>query len=170
MCQRGVKLPFKKIRGSHGDTYQMKSYRSSSKDGKDCSLRSKCIGKSDFKKIEDTVEKPLYDRMHQRLQSKKAKRMKKLRQSTVEPVLGTLVNYLSMKRVNTRGLRLANKCMLTAAACYNLKKLLKFKGLKVSAGVVKVLKRAENELKSHLPVLYTAITLLLVPYHKKYMN
>lgn len=46
--------------------------------------------------------------------------MKKLRQSTVEPVLGTLINFLAMKRVNTRGIKLANKCMLMAAVAYNV--------------------------------------------------
>ncbi len=82
--------------------------------------------KSDFKKIEDTVDKPLYDEMHQRLQTHKAKRMKKLRQSTVEPVIGTLVNFLGIRRVNTRGIQLAGKCLLMAAVCYNLKRLLKW--------------------------------------------
>jgi len=35
-------------------------------------------------------DKPHYDKMHERLQTDYAKKMKKLRQSTVEPVLGTL--------------------------------------------------------------------------------
>lgn len=52
--------------------------------------------------------------------------MKKLRQATVEPVIGTLVNFLGMRRVNTRGIGLANKCLLMAAVCYNLKRLLKW--------------------------------------------
>lgn len=69
--------------------------------------------------------------MHTRLQTLKAKRLKKLRSSTVEPVIGRLVNYLAMKRVNTRGIQQANKCMLMAAVAYNLKKLLKFKVNKV---------------------------------------
>ena len=159
MCERGVKLPFKKIKGSHGDTYQMKSYRSSSKDCGTCPLRSKCIGKSDFKKIEDTVDKPLYDKMHERLQTTKAKRMKKLRQSTVEPVLGTLVNFLAMRRVNTRGIKMANKCMLLAAACYNLKKLLNSKAPKVNAQVRELLKMAEMELKNALQSLFAAVTI-----------
>jgi len=157
MCKRGVKLPFKKIKGSHANTYQMRAYRSSSKDCKECPLRSKCIGKSDFKKIVDTVDKPLYDKMHARLQTSKAKRMKKLRQSTVEPVLGTLVNFLAMRRVNTRGIALANKCMLMAAACYNLKKLLNFKAPGVVARVMKVLKGAQNELKTNLLLLFSAV-------------
>lgn len=158
-CQRGVKLPFKRIKGSHGDTYQMKSYRSSSKDCGTCPLRSKCIGKSDFKKIEDTVDKPLYDKMHLRLQTPKAKRLKKLRQATVEPVLGTLVNFLGMRRLNTRGLSLANKCMLMAAACYNLKKLMKFGAPKAGARVMKMIKKTENRLKTAFLFLLAAMLL-----------
>jgi len=133
-CSRGVHLPFKKIQTTSLG-YQMKVYRSSSKDCGNCPLRSKCIGKSDFKKIDDSVDKPLYDRMHQRLQTSKAKRMKKLRSATVGPVLGTLVNFLAMRRVNTRGIKGANKCMLMAAVAYNLKKLLKFTTKKVQADV-----------------------------------
>ncbi|ANE51949.1 IS1182 family transposase [Flavisolibacter tropicus] len=127
-CSRGVRLPFKRIKDSHDGTYQMRVYRSSSLDCRNCPLRKTCIGKSDFKKIEDTVDKPLYDEMHLRLQTRKAKRMKRLRQATVEPVIGTLVNFLGMRRVNTRGIQLANKCLLMAAVCYNLKRLLKWMG------------------------------------------
>ena len=133
-CSRGTHLPFKKLTTTSLG-YQMKVYRSSSKDCGQCPLRSTCIGKSDFKKIDDTVDKPLYDRMHVKLQTDKYKRLKKLRSSTVEPVLGTLINYLNMRRVNTRGLQQANKCMLMAAVAYNLKKLLKFTAAKVQADV-----------------------------------
>ena len=58
--------------------------------------------KASEKKIVDTIDKPYYDQMHRRLQSSYARSMKKLRQSTVEPVLGTLINFLGMKRINTR--------------------------------------------------------------------
>jgi transposase len=127
-CSQKVKLPFKKRISSHDGAYQMKEYRSSSLDCRDCPLRSSCIGKSNFKKIVDTVDKPLYDEMHERMQTPKARRMKGLRQATVEPVIGTLVNFLGMRRVNTRGIKLANKCLLMAAVCYNLKRLLKWMG------------------------------------------
>lgn len=133
-CSRGIHLPFKKIQ-TNSLGYKMKVYRSSSKDCGTCPLRSKCIGKSDFKKIDDSIDKPLYDRMHQRLQTHKAKRMKKLRSSTVEPVLGTLVNFLNMRRINTRGIQQSNKCMLMAAIAYNLKKLMKFITRKVQTDV-----------------------------------
>ncbi len=140
ICSQGKYLVFKKISSSHGGTYKMRSYRSSSKDCGACPLRNVCIGKSDFKKIEDTVDKPLYDRMHLKLQTPKAKRMKKLRSSTVEPVLGTLINYLNMRRVNTRGILQANKCMIMAAVAYNLKKLLKWKQTKVETAIMSLKK------------------------------
>jgi transposase len=139
-CSRGVHLPFKKIATTRLG-YKVRVYRSSSKDCRKCPLRSVCIGKADFKKIDDTVDKPLYDRMHARLQTNYAKRMSKIRQSTVEPVLGTLINYLSMRRINTRGIQQANKCMLMAALSYNLKKLLRWQSKKVQVNV-KALQKA----------------------------
>lgn len=66
-CSRGVTLPFKRIRDCHDGAYQMKVYRSSSLDCRECPWRKSCIGGSAFKKIEDTVDKPLYDAMHERL-------------------------------------------------------------------------------------------------------
>jgi hypothetical protein len=52
--------------------------------------------------------------------------MKKVRQSTVEPVLGTLINFLGLKRVNTRGIEQANKHVLMACIAYNLKKYMNY--------------------------------------------
>ncbi len=125
LCTQNKKLVFKKIKDNNG--YAMREYRSSRKDCASCKLRSTCIGKSFEKSIRQTADKPYYDKMHERLKSSYARRMKKLRQSTVEPVLGTLINFLAMKRVNTRGIQLANKCMMMAAIAYNLKKMMKFK-------------------------------------------
>lgn len=159
-CSRGIHLPFKKIQiTSLG--YRMKVYRSSARDCGHCPLRSVCIGKSDFKKIDDSVDKPLYDRMHVRLQTNKAKRMKKLRSSTVEPVLGTLVNYLNMRRVNTRGMKQANKCMLMAAIAYNLKKLMKFITKKVQADV----KALQASLQNAFLAVFGLINFYRRPYN-----
>ena len=58
-----------------------------------------------------------------------------MRSSTVDPVLGTLVNYLNMQRVNTRGIKQVNKCMLMAAIVHNLKKLMKWTTRNVQADV-----------------------------------
>ncbi|MGB4971452.1 MAG: IS1182 family transposase [Cyclobacteriaceae bacterium] len=123
-CPQHKKIEFKKIKSNNG--HLAKEYRTSRTDCGPCPLRSSCIGKSPEKKIVDTLDKPYYDQMHQRLQTPYAKRMKKLRHSTVEPVLGTLVNFLGMRRVNTRGITKASKCMIMAAIAYNLKKMMKF--------------------------------------------
>ena len=121
-------LSFKGIR-TDSKGYSKKTYRSSETDCKNCPLRIQCCGESTkFKKIDDSVDKPYYDRMHQKLTSNPqyTKKLIRIRSKTVEPVLGTLINYLNMKRVNTRGMNNANKHVMMAALTYNLKKYLKF--------------------------------------------
>ncbi|MEM0544090.1 transposase, partial [Flavobacterium sp. j3] len=109
-----------------------------------------------FKKIDDSIHKEHYDRMHQKLTQNPhyAKKMVRVRSKTVEPVIGTLVNFTNMKRVNTRGIKNANKHVLMAALTYNLKKYLKFitKKTKTKAGIV-----CENETKAQT-LLKTAFT------------
>ena len=131
LCSQGKVLEYKSIKKSHRNG-EMKQYRSSSKDCAICPLKSQCIGKSLHKTIAVTVDKELFEKMHNRLQTPMAKRMKKLRSSTVEPVLGTLVNFLGMRRVYTKGISLAGKCMTMAAIAYNLKKLMKWQSKKVA--------------------------------------
>ena len=53
--------------------------------------------------------------------------LKLKRQSTVEPVIGTLVAYHGIKKVNSKGIEQANKCLTTVAIAYNLKKILRYK-------------------------------------------
>ena len=121
--------------------YTKRSYRSSESDCKNCPLREQCCGKTTkYKKIDDSIHKEHYDRMHLKLTQNPnyAKKMVRVRSKTVEPVIGTLVNFTNMKRVNTKGIKQANKHVLMAALTYNLKKYLKFiaKKTKTKAGVV----------------------------------
>jgi hypothetical protein len=125
ICSKGAMITYKKIQIR--DECIKKVYRSSSPTiCKECPLKTTCIGKTSQKSIEDTIDKPYYDRMHERMQTHKAQIMGKIRQSTVEPVLGTLINFVNMKRLNTRGISQANKHVLMAAMTYNLKKYMKF--------------------------------------------
>jgi len=135
ICSQGKVLEYKSIKESHGNGNKMKQYRSSAKDCSTCPLKEICIGRGRCKTIAVTVDKDLFEKMHLRLRTSKARRLKKLRSSTVEPVLGTLVNFLGMRRVYTKGIKLADKCMLMAAMAYNLKKLLKWKGKKTQADI-----------------------------------
>ena len=141
-CQRGLKavLPYKStLTDALG--WKKKSYRSSSKDCMQCPLRSECIGKSKMKKIDDSIHKEYYDRMHQRMQTTQAKGMMRLRSSTVEPVLGTLINFTGMRRVYTRGIKNANKFMICAAIAYNLKKYIRFINRKKISACMQLEKR-----------------------------
>jgi transposase len=91
-----------------------------------CPLRSKCMSeKAKTKKIQHSYYKPFLDKAKQRATSAKGISMKRRRSATVEPVWGTLINFTGMKRINARGLSAANKCLILAAACYNLKKWMK---------------------------------------------
>lgn len=133
-CQRGNKaiLSFKRIAGRRSKEERV--YRSSETVCKNCPFRETCCGKnSNFKKITASTDKPLYDEMHERLKNPIAKRLKVQRSATVEPVLGTLINFTGMRRIWTRGIGNANKFVLGAAIAYNLKKWLKWSDTNTSS-------------------------------------
>lgn len=129
-CQRGNRavLTFK---GERMDSkgYTKRTYRSSETACGKCPFREKCCGRATkFKKIDDSIHKEYYDRMHKKLTKNReyAKRISRIRSKTVEPVLGTLLNFMGMRRVNTRGIKQANKHIMMAAMAYNLQKYLRF--------------------------------------------
>ncbi|WPU99801.1 transposase [Mucilaginibacter sp. cycad4] len=127
-CIMGVHLPFKRVESAYDEpTVFKKIYESSISDCKNCPCRYICANKRGFKKLADSGDKPLYEYMQRRVDSPKGKQMMSLRSSTVEPVFGSLINYTGLDRINAKGLKQANKCMLMAAAAYNIKKLLKRK-------------------------------------------
>ena len=65
--------------------------------------------------------------------------MKRLRQSTVEPVFGSLVQHYGLNKINVIGKEGAHKNMLMAAIAFNVKKYLKtFKRKLVNNKVMKV--------------------------------
>jgi len=125
-CTNGVHLPFRRIEADYDNPVILKKiYESNISDCKNCPFKDSCANAKGFKKLVDTADKPLYEYMKQRIETVKGKQMKKLRSSTVEPVIGSLINYTGLNRINVKGLKQANKCMLMAATAYNLKKLLK---------------------------------------------
>lgn len=78
--------------------------------------------------------------------------MKKLRQSTVEPVFGSLTQYYGLRKIGVLGKAGAHKVMLMAAIAFNLKKYLKKGGRKPFQAVFKAIKAA---LHTHLLVFPT---------------
>ncbi|MGK0453974.1 MAG: hypothetical protein ACJAYY_001446 [Paraglaciecola sp.] len=57
--------------------------------------------------------------------------MKTKRQSTVEPIFGTLTQFMELRKINTIGIQRANKVMHLSAVAYKIKKYLKFINKKV---------------------------------------
>lgn len=128
ICSQGKTLKFAGYREHYGT---QKNYMSKRSDCKNCPMRTKCLGRKDYKNLVDSANKPLFDEMHKRMNEVYGKQMMVIRKSTVEPIIGNLIEYLGMRKVNTIGIKLANKCMIMAGIAYNLKKLIKYgkKGL-----------------------------------------
>ena len=133
LCPKAKTIPFTKYFRCSRTNTKKKEYRASKKICKGCELRSQCLGKSQEKRITLTAYRAEYERNNARVNSKRGKQLKKKRQSTVEPVIGTLTQFMGMRKVNTKGLAGANKIMHMAATAYNLKKYLKFIQNKVAS-------------------------------------
>ncbi|MDF9797828.1 hypothetical protein OKW21_003091 [Catalinimonas alkaloidigena] len=133
ICSQGKKASFRRYYIERGNL--KKRYYTKRKDCKGCPIKIQCIGKGYEKRIDKTAYQAEYERMIARVESSKGQYLKKRRQATVEPVLGTLINFMGMRKINTRGLALAHKNFVLAAASYNLKKYLNFSKKRVIAQV-----------------------------------
>ena len=102
-----------------------KVYRASSRDCRLCPHKPTCAPNVKKRQLIRTAYAPHYRRALTRQQSQEGQRMRQLRQRTIEPVFGSLLQHYGLRRVNTRGRSSAHKTMLLTAIAFNLKKLLK---------------------------------------------
>jgi len=123
LCPQGRKVIFRKQKNVKGSLQN--HYLTKRSDCKDCPVKTSCIGKSFEKKIAVTIYSEEYKRNNKRVRSKYGQQMKGKRQGTVEPVWGTLTQFMGLRKMNTIGIEQANKVLRLAASAYNLKKLLK---------------------------------------------
>lgn len=123
-CPAGKKLPFKRF-DSDQDGRLSKRYSASPRDCRLCARKPTCAPKSKCRKLTRTAYAAHYRRALARQQSRSGQRMRRLRQRTIEPVFGSLLQHYGLRRVNTRGRSSAHKTMLLTAIAFNLKKLLK---------------------------------------------
>jgi len=160
-CPQEHKVPFKKVFSDYRTGTKKKEYRISSKVCKDCPIKLQCLGKtSQEKKFSVTYYREEYQRNNQRVNSKRGRYMKAKRQSTVEPVFGTLTQFRGLRKINTIGIAQANKVMHLAAIAYNLKKYLKFIKKTVRSNA-----KAMTSLFLSLRALFSPQTRLLVDFN-----
>jgi transposase len=134
VCDQGKKVTYRKSKIEKGTL--KKYYFTRRKDCSGCPLKTACIGKSFEKRISITAYKEEYDRAIKRIRSRYGKQQKNKRLSTVEPVFGTLINFMGLQKINTIGIKQANKAMIMAGTAYNLKKYLNYIG-KITHNMVK---------------------------------
>ena len=123
-CRAGKALPFRKY-DTTADGNWSKIYWATCQDCQQCPLKPTCVPGAKRKQLTRTLYDAPYRRAWQRQQSRRGQHMRRVRQSTVEPVFGNLIHHYGLRRLNVRGLAGAHKTMLLAAVAYNLKKLLK---------------------------------------------
>lgn len=87
-------------------------------------MKSSCAPNIACRKITRTIYDEQYLRAYSRQQTRRGKQMKKLRQSTVEPVFGSLTQFYGLRKIGVLGKAGAHKVMLMAAIAFNLKKYL----------------------------------------------
>lgn len=136
LCPQGEIIPFKKVFLDSRTKTKKKAYRASSKICKGCPLRESCLGKVNEKQFSVTYYRAECERNIARVDSPQGRYMKGRRQSTVEPVFGTLTQFMGMRKINTIGLGQANRVMHLSAIAYNLKKYLKFVQKRSKSGAV----------------------------------
>ncbi|MBF9239642.1 IS1182 family transposase [Hymenobacter sp. BT683] len=125
-CAAGKVLPFRKY-DTTADGNWSKIYWVTCQDCQQCPLKPTCVPGAKRKQLTRTLYDAPYRRAWQRQQSRCGQRMRRVRQSTVEPVFGYLIHHYGLRRLNVRGYAGAHKTMLLAAVAYNLKKLLKYR-------------------------------------------
>lgn len=134
LCPQGKVIPFMKVFLDSRTKTRKKSYRASSKICKGCPLRATCLGKVNEKQFSVTYYREEYERNIERVKGREGRYLKGKRQSTVEPVFGTLTQFMGLRKINTIGLEQANKVMHLSAIAYNLKKYLKFEQKRAKCG------------------------------------
>lgn len=135
-CSQGKRLAFDKLLiDKQGNP--KKRYIAKASDCRGCPISEECKGKkASEKRLHHTYYKAQYERMTERLSSRFGKRMMRLRSATVEPVLGSLINYYGLRQINTRSREAAAKVMYVAAMAYNLKKYLRLTPIQQSGMVI----------------------------------
>lgn len=142
----------KRLKGSgrvvdDGRGHPVRKYFSLKSDCDKCPLRTSCISeKAKTKKVQHSIYKKELEQAIARQQSIKGKVMKRKRSATVEPVWGTLINFLGLRRMTSRGLKCANQALLMAAVCYNLKKYMKHNNKKVKTIAIALSKPGKESL------------------------
>ncbi len=140
-CPMNRPLPFKGFR-TNRDGSVLKCYWAAPKDCKACPTKSQCVPNTKCKKITRTIYDEQYLRAYARQLIERGKRMKKLRQSTVEPVFGSLTQFYGLRKIGVLGKAGAHKVMLMAAIAFNLKKYLKNGGRRPSIGILRTIMEA----------------------------
>lgn len=99
VCSQGEVIPFKKVFLDYRTKTKKKEYRGSTLQCRNCPIKRQCLGKTaKEKKFSVTYYREEYERNIARVYSNRGNYMKAKRQSTVEPVFGTLTQFRGLQK------------------------------------------------------------------------
>lgn len=147
VCPNGMSATFRSEREDKNvNDYRYKYYATEIDHCKGCPLMKSCIGKGKHKRFMVTAYREEYEEMICKTRTNTGRKMRSLRHSTVEPVLGSLTQYFGLRKVNTKGIKNANKCTIVSAMAYNLKKYVKH--IKPQKRITQVAAKALDQVKA----------------------
>jgi transposase len=136
-CPNNKKIRLRKeSTDKRGNRYRL--FAATTADCKECPFRTSCLGKQKYKSMKLTAFWRQYQKMHDRMRTSEGKNMLQLRKSTVEHVLGTMIHFNRLRKVNERGIKMANKHMLLSAIAYNIKKLMNYTANQLKSGALSI--------------------------------
>jgi transposase len=115
-CPAGKLLPFRNYCTSLAGNW-LKNYRAEYRDCQACARKSTCVPSATQKKLMRSPYDAAYlrawqrqqTRAGQRQQTRAGQRRRRVRQGTVEPVFGSLLQHYGLRKVNTKGQAAAQK-------------------------------------------------------------
>jgi len=161
-CPEGKNLTFRRDYYSEG--VRKKEYRIALKECMGCKLYNECVKSKRGKCIIIAYYKENIDKAIKRVKSAQGRYLKGKRQSTVEPVFGSLMGNMGMKKVRTIGLANANKIFLMTAVAYNLKKYIRFNINRANEKLEAAIKLFASSLKQYLLSLTHKIKINIATY------
>lgn len=141
------------------DGLKKKNYSISIKICKACQFYQECIGNRKEKSIIVSAYKENIDRAIQRISTKQGRHYKGKRQATVEPVFGSLMNNMGMKKVLPKSISTVNKVFIMTAIAYNLKKYMKFITYKANAKRAALLSHFKTSIDTAIIKLFNSVIL-----------
>jgi len=122
VCPHGKILEYK-----YTSKKEAKVYSAKKTECQNCPIKEKCTSGKSARVVQHSIYYDEYERLAERLGTKKGKMMKRLRQINTEPLFAEAKSNHGLSKFMTRGIEKANKNSIMIASVQNLKRVMKIR-------------------------------------------